>query len=52
LEYAAFGIAMKCKKGRRWEVETEYDVFIPNPNSSMKGDLERMKGLLGEEREG
>ena len=52
LEYTALGIAMKCERGRRCEVETEYDVFIPNPNSSMKGDLERMKGLLGEEGEG
>ena len=47
LEYTALGIAIKCE-GRRCELETEYDVFIPNPDSSMKSDLQRMKGLLGE----
>ena len=46
LEYTALGIAMMCNGGRRPDVDTEFDVFVPNPSSSMRRDLERMKELL------
>ena len=46
LEYTALGIAMMCNKEEKPVVDTEFDIFIPNPSSSMQRDLLRTKSLL------
>ena len=46
LEYTALGIAMMCNKEKKFAVNTEFDIFTPNPTSSMRNDLLRTKNLL------